>query len=123
MCVVAGFRVLVSDALPSALLLGCYERDALRCVGVANGFSGQRRVDLLAEMRPLVTDLAGHPWEQAVGDEDWVPLRPELVCEISYDEAEDGRLRHSARFVGWRPDTNPSACVVEQLTALTKSVA
>ena len=34
----------------------------------------------------------------------WVPLRPELVVEIKYDQLEGRRLRHTGHFLRWRPD-------------------
>jgi ATP-dependent DNA ligase len=137
-CVVGGFRRLVDRPLPSSLLLGLYEDGALRHIGIASAFSEARRRVLLEELRPLVTTLAGHPWEQgfllagsptgrlrgAAGrwspeemEQDWTPLRPELVCEVAYDQVDDGRLRHPARFFRWRPDRDPRSCGFEQLEA------
>ncbi|MDQ4068676.1 MAG: hypothetical protein M3203_04245 [Actinomycetota bacterium] len=47
---------------------------------------------------------------------DWVPLRPELVCEVAYDQVDPpGRWRHPARFIRWRPDLDPSSCTFEQI--------
>ncbi len=47
--------------------------------------------------------------------QDWVPLAPELVCEVAYDQLDDGRLRHPARFRRWRPDRDPRSCRTDQL--------
>jgi ATP-dependent DNA ligase len=135
-CVVAGFRWLVDRPLPSSLLLGLYDGGALRHVGIVSSFSEARRRELLEELRPLVTQLAGHPWEEgfllagsptgrlrgAGGrwspeemEQDWTPLRPELVCEVAYDQVDDHRFRHPARFLRWRPDRAPRSCTPEQL--------
>ena len=136
-CVVAGFRWLVDRPLPSSLLLGLYDDDnALRHVGIASSFAEPRRRQLLAELRPLVTALEGHPWEHgfllsggatgrlrgAAGrwspdemEQDWTPVRPERVCEVTYDHVDDLRIRHPARFRRWRPDRDPSSCRLEQL--------
>jgi ATP-dependent DNA ligase len=136
-CVVAGFRLLVDRALPSSLLLGLYdESGALRHVGIASAFSAARRAELLEVLRPLVVPLAGHPWERgfrlagaatgrlpgAAGrwspdemEQDWVPVSPELVCEVAYDQLDDRRFRHPARFRRWRPDRDAGSCTLDQL--------
>ena len=135
-CVVAGFRWFVERPLPSSLLLGLYDDRELRHVGIASSFTERGRRELLRELRPLVTPLEGHPWERgfllpgsptgrlrgAAGrwspeemEQDWTPLRPELVCEVAYDQVDDSRFRHPARFHRWRPDRDPRSCVLEQL--------
>ena len=137
-CVVAGFRWFIERALPSSLLLGLYDGAELRHVGIASSFTEGRRRELLAELRPLVTSLEGHPWERgfllpgsptgrlrgAAGrwspeemEQDWTPLRPELVCEVAYDQVDDWRFRHPARVLRWRPDRDPRSCALEQLAA------
>jgi ATP-dependent DNA ligase len=135
-CVVGGFRWLADRPLPSSLLLGLYDAEGkLRHIGIASSFPQSRRRALLDEIAPYVVELHGHPWEQgfivaaaptgklpgAAGrwtpemTQDWVPLRPELVCEVSFDQADGHRLRHPARFRHWRPDLDPRACTVAQL--------
>jgi ATP-dependent DNA ligase len=94
--VVGGFRLLVSNALPGSLLLGAYDGDELRLVATVNGFTEDERFALMSAMRPYVTELDGHPWEHEDIEQPWVPLRPELVCEVT-----DGG---APRFVRWRPD-------------------
>jgi hypothetical protein len=44
-----------------------------------------------------------------------VPLRPELVVEVSYDQVTGQRFRHGTTFVRWRPDKAPRQCTMEQL--------
>ncbi|HKF14366.1 MAG TPA: ATP-dependent DNA ligase [Gaiellaceae bacterium] len=135
-CVVAGFRWLVDRALPSSLLLGLYDGGELRHVGIASSFTAAARERLLAELAPHVVPLAGHPWEHgfllggspvgrlpgAAGRwtpgemvQDWVPLAPELVCEVQFDQLDGHRFRHPARFRRWRPDRDPRSCTLEQL--------
>jgi len=138
-CVVAGFRLFADRPLPSSLLLGLYdETGALQHVGIASAFTAARRHELLAVLRPLVVPLAGHPWESgfklaggptgrlpgAAGrwspdemDQDWVPVAPELVCEVAYDQVDNLRFRHPARFRRWRPDRDASTCTLDQLAA------
>jgi ATP-dependent DNA ligase len=136
-CVVAGFRWLVDRPLPSTLLLGIYDGEELRHVGVAGGFSERLRHELLERLAPLVVPLAGHPWERgfllaggatgrlkgsagrwAPGMEmDWVPVAPKLVAEVAYDQLDDLRFRHPSRFVRWRPDRDAVSCALDQLEA------
>jgi ATP-dependent DNA ligase len=135
-CVVAGFRWFVDRPLPSSLLLGLYDDGDLRHVGIASAFAERARRELLQELRPLVVPLAGHPWERGfllagspVGrlrgaaarwsademEQDWTPVSPELVCEVGFDQVDDYRFRHPARFRRWRPDVEPRACTLDQL--------
>jgi ATP-dependent DNA ligase len=48
-------------------------------------------------------------------DLSWVPLRPELVVEIKYDQLEGRRLRHTGQFLRWRFDKDPLSCTYDQL--------
>jgi ATP-dependent DNA ligase len=137
-CVVAGFRWLVDRPLPSSLLLGLYGDAGLRHVGIASAFAERQRHELLELLRPFVVPLAGHPWEHgfllaggatgrlrgAAGrwspeemELDWTPVAPELVCEVAYDQVDDCRFRHPARFRRWRPDRDARSCTLEQLDA------
>ncbi|HEU5156808.1 MAG TPA: ATP-dependent DNA ligase [Streptosporangiaceae bacterium] len=159
-CVVVGYRPHKSgpDAIGS-LLLGLYNDDgtledqippearrawfgerptsgALVPVGVVGAFPMARRRELFAELQPLVTDFAGHPWHWGAGgagegdrarrrgeasrwnptkDLSFVPLRPERVVEVRYDHMEGMRFRHMAQFVRWRPDRDPASCGYAQL--------
>jgi ATP-dependent DNA ligase len=54
---------------------------------------------------------------------DWVPLAPERVCEVAYDQVDSGRLRHPARFRRWRPDRTPSSCTLDQLEPVATDAA
>jgi len=140
-CVVAGFRWHKSgnDAVGS-LLLGLYdEADRLHHVGVASSFTTAKRKALVEELAPLRENaLEGHPWRDwavaqseaaAAGqrlpgassrwnrgkDLSWEPLRPERVCEVSYDHMQGTRFRHAAHFQRWRPDKPPRDCRYDQL--------
>jgi ATP-dependent DNA ligase len=136
-CVVAGFRLFVDRPLLSSLLLGLYdEAGRLRHIGTVTAFTVKRRRELLDELAPLAVPLAGHPWEHGfltggspMGrmagaaarwspeemDLDWIPLAPERVCEVAFDQLDRDRLRHPARFKRWRPDRDPRSCTLEQL--------
>ena len=135
-CVLAGYRVHKSgpDAIGS-LLLGLYKPDGeLASVGVVGAFPMQRRRELFEELQPLVTNFDEHPWAWAKQEEgartprnaegsrwsagkdlSFTPLRPERVLEVKYDHMEGERFRHTAQFVRWRPDRDPSSCTYEQL--------
>ncbi|HET7487373.1 MAG TPA: ATP-dependent DNA ligase [Acidimicrobiales bacterium] len=137
-CVAAGARLELDGSGVASLLLGVYDgAGALRHTGVASSFPAALRRLLLDDVGPYATGLAGHPWEHGYAMErgpigrlkgaagswnpgtmvlDWVPLRPELVCEVAYDRVEpNGRWRHPARFVRWRPDRDPRSCTLDQL--------
>jgi ATP-dependent DNA ligase len=138
-CVLAGVRLFPDKPLLSSLMLGLYDGEGqLEHVGVITSFRAARRLELLDELAPLVTQLEGHPWEHgfltggspmgrlpgAAGrwtpgemTQDWVPLAPERVCEVTYDHVDFDRFRHPARFKRWRPDRDPVSCTFEQLEA------
>ncbi|WP_101784336.1 ATP-dependent DNA ligase [Nonomuraea indica] len=48
-------------------------------------------------------------------DLSFIPLRPELVIEVAYDQMEGDRFRHTAQWRRWRPDRTPQSCTYEQL--------
>jgi ATP-dependent DNA ligase len=135
-CVVAGFRWLADRPLPSSLLLAVYDdAGTLHHVGVASAFTQRGREQLLERLQPLIVPLEGHPWEHGFllgGNpggrlrgsagawmpgmtQDWTPVAPELVCEVSYDQVDNGRFRHPARFLHWRPDRDARSCTFGQL--------
>jgi ATP-dependent DNA ligase len=136
-CVVAGFRWHKAGGVVGSLLLGLYEQSgALQHVGVAASFPMQRRAQLVDELAPYVMhDFEGHPWAawayaeaheaarlpggwsrwNAKKDLSWVPVRPELVCEVAYEHMEGTRFRHTAQFRRWRPDRTPESCDYAQL--------
>jgi ATP-dependent DNA ligase len=138
-CVVAGFRWHKSGPIVGSLLLGLYnDAGDLQHIGVAASFPMARRAELVEELAPYRAEaLHGHPWQdwanaQAGNDDEhrmpgavsrwnakkdlsWVPLRPELVVEIKYDQLEGRRLRHTGQFLRWRPDRDPRSCTYDQL--------
>ena len=135
-CVVGGYRVHKSgDDAVGSLMLGLYNDDGrLASVGVIGAFPMAVRRTLFAELQPLVTDFADHPWNWAAQiadntalaknagsrwnagkDLSFVPLRPERVVEVRYDHMEGQRFRHTAQFNRWRPDREPRSCTYGQL--------
>src|SRR5205085_2598863 len=112
-CVVGGFRWHKNGpgTHVGSLLLGLYDSaGVLHHVGVAASFTMKRRLELAAELAPLMVNAAeGHPWEgewsaaQMEGSErrpgmtsrwnagkdlSWQPLRIERVAEVSYDHLQ-----------------------------------
>jgi ATP-dependent DNA ligase len=53
-------------------------------------------------------------WSQGK-DVSWVRLRPELVCEVTFDHLQGDRFRHGTTFRRWRPDKPASDCTYDQL--------
>jgi ATP-dependent DNA ligase len=133
--VVAGFRWHKSGPIVGSLLLGLYDdTGVLHHVGVAGSFSRERRAELVEELAPYRVDAEkDHPWlgepnpqsgQRVPGavsrwtgkrNLEWEPLRPELVVEVGYEAMEGDRIRHTARFVRWRPDREPRSCTYAQL--------
>lgn len=124
-CVVGGYRLHKEGDRIGSLLLGLYRGDQLHFIGHCSGFSDVDRKELLEDLRKLEDGDEGfgegvrRPGEPSrwTGDKDlaWTPLRPEVVCEVSYDQLTDDRFRHATRFERWRPDKQPRECSFEQL--------
>jgi ATP-dependent DNA ligase len=134
-CVVGGFRWHKDASGVGSLLLGLYdEQGALHHVGVASGFAVALRDKLVEELAPYrLQNLDGHPWQKMASTSDstrrpgtasrwnadkdlsWQALRPELVCEVSYDHLQGNRFRHATSFRSWRPDREPRSCTYAQL--------
>ncbi|HVT75657.1 MAG TPA: ATP-dependent DNA ligase [Mycobacteriales bacterium] len=128
-CVLAGFRWHKSGPIVGSLVLGLYDGDQLRHVGVAASFPMKRRAELVDELAPLREGAdIDHPWAgnefgpggvpnrwNAGKDMSFELLRPELVVEVAYDQMEGHRFRHTAQFRHWRPDRDPKSCTFAQL--------
>ncbi len=100
-----------------------HARDA-DCVAIGYSFTAKDRLKLLADLEPLRKGdevLDGEPsrWNSAA-DKRWIPVRPEKVCEVAYDQMEGNtvhgqRFRHAVKFIRWRPDRDPESCTFDQL--------
>lgn len=137
-CVVAGYRQHKEGGVGS-LLLGLFDEGGedgspprLHHVGVCSAFAASKRRTLAGELAPYEEGaLDDHPWASwaspvAHGEgvrmpgapsrwsggsaSEWIPLRCELVAEVTYENFTNGRFRHPARFVRWRPDKAPADC-------------
>jgi ATP-dependent DNA ligase len=123
-CVVGGYRRDLKIEAVASLLLGLYDGEGvLHHVGHTSSFSTGERRDLLTRLRPLEGGTSfgfgrtpGAPSRWTRGrDADWTPVRPELVCEVSFDHLQGRRFRHAARFLRWREDRAPLSCSFDQL--------
>ncbi len=117
-CVVQGWRPGKEEGTVGSLILALYDGDALRTVGHISGFSRQAKRAMREMLAPLETGErgSGDPSRWTSGRElEWVELRPELVIEVGYDHASDGRIRHGARFIAFRDDKAPRECRFEDL--------
>jgi ATP-dependent DNA ligase len=123
-CVVGGYRVAKDGRGVGSLLLGLYdERSNLHYVGHTSSFRAAERLALRERLAPLEGGDSfgggrepGGPSRWSAGKEmSWVELRPELVCEVSFERMQQGRFRHSATFVSWRTDRDPRSCTFDQL--------
>lgn len=124
-CVAIGYRIHKSGEGIGSILLGLYRADGeLQMVGGAASFSVKDRLKLLADLEPLregdeVREGDPSRWNSAA-DKRWIPVRPERVCEVAYDQMEGNtvngrRFRHAVKFMRWRPDRDPSSCTFDQL--------
>ena len=99
-CVAIGYRVHKSGEGVGSILLGLYRDDGeLQMIGGAASFTAKDRLKLLADLEPLregdeAVDGAPSRWNSAA-DKRWIPVRPEKVCEVAYDQME-GNTVHGA---------------------------
>lgn len=100
--VVAGYQ-------GTALLLGRYAADGrLRIVGRTSPLPRPAWADLAALLTP-VGERTGWPGPFGRETAEYQPVEPTVVVEVAADEAfEQGRWRHTVRFLRPRPDVQPS---------------
>ena len=121
-CVVGGFRYATGSTLLGSLLLGLYNEDGkLDHVGFTSALARENKRELTARLEDLrgegfTGNAPGGPsrWSTERTGE-YVPLRHELVVEVSYDHISGGRFRHGTGLERWRPDKAPRQCTYEQL--------
>lgn len=122
-CVVGGFRYASNAKVIGSLLLGLYDREGkLNHVGFTSGLSAEERKELVRKLKPLIAPpgfsgrAPGGPSRWSTDrSEQWEPLKPKLVVEVSYDHVSDERFRHGTRLLRWRPDKAPRQCTMEQI--------
>ena len=126
-CVVGGYRLSKTGDGVGSLLLGLYDGDGnLQYVGHTSSFKAKERRDLLEQLHEIEGEGGFGPGRSPGGqsrwagakDQSWVPLRPELVCEVSFDRFEGNRFRHAATLLRWRTDKRPDECLLDQVMPL-----
>lgn len=123
--VVIGYRLHTSGRGVGSLLLGLYDaRGELHPVGGIVAFTQARRLELVEELEPLVMREPDGAISAAQGqrsrftgakDISYVPLRPERVVEVAFDQLEQRRFRHAVTFLRWRPDKPAHECRFDQI--------
>ena len=127
-CVIGGFRYgegprSAGKRLVGSLLLGLYDSEGLlHHVGFTSAMKAAEKADLtdklekITAVRSFTGNAPGGPsrWSTKRSAE-WVPVRPKLVIEVSYDHFSGGRFRHGTTIVRWRPDKKAKQCTIEQI--------
>jgi ATP-dependent DNA ligase len=134
-CVIGGFRYgerpLAGRKVVGSLLLGLYDAEGLlHHVGFTSALAAKEKPTLTDRLEVLVTSKSftgntpGGPsrWSTRRSSE-WVPIKPKLVVEVSYDHFTGGRFRHGTTVLRWRPDKKPKQCTLDQLRQKSASVA
>jgi ATP-dependent DNA ligase len=127
-CVVGGYRWNRGEEGKSvgSLLLGLYDDSGvLHHVGHTSSFNAQAKRDLASFLEPFLSEgedgfgsgrtPGGESRWTGARDMSWQRLRPELVCEISFDYLQGNRFRHAATFQRWRTDKPPTECSFDQI--------
>jgi ATP-dependent DNA ligase len=117
--VVAGYRPGKEPGTVGSLILGLYDGDGeLHVVGHSSGLRAAEKRALVDTLAPYETGERGHGdpsrW-QSERDLEWISLRPELVVEVTFDHASEGRIRHGTKILRWREDKPPRECRLEQM--------
>jgi ATP-dependent DNA ligase len=127
-CVVGGFRYRTGSREVGSLLLGLYDEDGrLDHVGFTATIANKDRAALTAKLEALVAPpgftgkAPGGPSRWSTErTEQWQPVKPKLVVEVSYDQVTGNRFRHGTKLVRFRPDKAPLQCTFEQIAPPAK---
>lgn len=95
-----------------ALVMGSYEGERLIPRGkVGTGFSEKQKVELLIELKSLISPTSPFPSPPKIASVTWV--KPELIAEVKFTElTKDGSIRHGS-FIGLREDKAPAEVHLE----------
>jgi ATP-dependent DNA ligase len=117
--VVVGYRPGKEPRTVGSLILGLYDPSGeLHVVGHSSGLRAAEKRALVDRLAPYETGVRGHGdpsrWKSEK-ELEWISLRPELVVEITFDHASDGRIRHGTKILRWRDDKPPRECALAQM--------
>ena len=117
--VVVGYRPGKEPGTVGSLILGLYDpAGELHVVGHSSGLRAAEKRALVDRLAPYETGVRGHGdpsrWKSEK-ELEWISLRPELVVEITFDHASDGRIRHGTKILRWRDDKPPRECALAQM--------
>jgi len=127
-CVVGGFRYRAGSKEVGSLLLGLYDEEGkLDHVGFTATIANKDRAALTARLEGLVAPPGftgkapgGQSRWSTERSEQWQPLKPKLVVEVSYDQVTGNRFRHGTKLVRFRPDKAPRQCTFVQIALPAK---
>jgi ATP-dependent DNA ligase len=128
-CVVGGFRYLEKKRQVGSLLLGLYNKEGeLDHVGFSSSISNEERPALTRNLEKLIKPpgFTGKApgglsrWSTKHSME-WQPLETKLVAEVQFDHFTGGRFRHGTKFLRWRLDKAPKACIMDQVKRENRS--
>ena len=125
--VVAAFRFGKEPDTVGSLILGLYDDDGkLHIVGHTSSFRAKQKRELLELLEPYRTGERGSGEPSRWKSEEelvWEGLRPELVCEVSFDHITGDRIRHGAKFLRWRTDKEPARMRARSVARLIPAAA
>lgn len=123
--IVIGYRLHKSGQGVGSLLLGLVdEQGEIVGVGGIGAFSNEMRLALVEQLDPLVLRHDDGTVRAAskertrftsAADASFVPLDPQLVVEVAFDQLEGRRFRHAVTLLRFRPDREPQSCLLEQV--------
>jgi ATP-dependent DNA ligase len=122
-CVVGGFRYRTGSQEVGSLLLGLYDEDGkLDHVGFTATIANKDRAALTEKLEALIAPpgftgkAPGGPSRWSTErTEQWQPVKPKIVVEVSYDQVTGNRFRHGTKLVRFRLDKAPLQCTFEQI--------
>jgi ATP-dependent DNA ligase len=118
-CVVGGYYPRGASGPPEYLLLGLYdEAGRLHYVGrtaAPDDEAATAEVMALAGSGGFTGRAPGGRSRWSGRERTAVPVRPELVIEVSADHITADHMRHGARLLRWRTDKDPRSCGMDQI--------
>ena len=111
--VVIGWRPGKAEGTVGSLILALYDAGRASCASSATPAASPRRRSASSSRRsrptrPASAASATRHAGRSDRELEWVALRPELVVEVTFDHASDGRIRHGTKVQRWRDDKDPA---------------